>query len=330
VTQADPGSLVGCDGDTCPTSGGEGADAGFGRTKGRLVPTVRSARQDRDAVPARRVRRPVLAELVVVVVLLRVYDAARAHADVSRDDALRHARSILDVERRLHLDPEHAANAALHRHERLCTLAVDWYQYLHIPVTMALLLTLWVRCPARYRPLRTSLVLLNVVGLGVFLAWPLAPPRLLSGSGFIDSVSSTGHLLASGSVSLDQYGAMPSLHIAWAVWSAVVVAVLLERHRLRHLAWLYPATTAVVVIATANHYLVDVAAGAVLALGVLRLVLGTEQRCPVPAQRRSTENGVAGSASGRPATRDPGRSRPRQAVDRPARAGLRSRRGSGG
>jgi hypothetical protein len=60
------------------------------------------------------------------------------------------------------------------------------------------------------------------------------------------------------------YAAMPSLHVAWAVWCAIVV-VLLNRSAWRHLAWLYPAITLFVVIGTANHYVLDGVVGAVYA-----------------------------------------------------------------
>ena len=243
-------------------------------------------------VPARaRLRRPVVSELIVIFFLLRVYDFARAHADVRRDHALRHARSVLDLERALHLDPERAVNTALHHHRHLSLLAVDWYQYLHIPVTLGVLLALWVLRPALYRPLRTALVLLNVVGLAVFLLWPLAPPRLLPGAGFVDSVSSAGHAVGgSAQIPLDQYGAMPSLHIAWAVWSAAALVLLLGHFRWRHLVWLYPLTTSVVVVATANHYVADVAAGAFTALCALQLALRTATLYCIPAPRVSADD----------------------------------------
>src|SRR4051794_14258518 len=65
------------------------------------------------------------------------------------------------------------------------------------------------------------------------------------------------------------YAAMPSLHVAWAAWCAAAI-VAATRGRWRHLAWLYPGATSLVVLATANHFLADAAAGlAVTALGLL-------------------------------------------------------------
>jgi len=57
--------------------------------------------------------------------------------------------------------------------------------------------------------------------------------------------------------------------VAWAAWCAAAI-VAAARGRWRHLAWLYPAATTVVVLATANHFALDAAAGlAVTALGLL-------------------------------------------------------------
>jgi hypothetical protein len=65
------------------------------------------------------------------------------------------------------------------------------------------------------------------------------------------------------------YAAMPSLHVAWATWCAVAV-ITATRSRWRHLAWLYPSAAVLVVLASANHFLLDAAGGlAVLGLGLL-------------------------------------------------------------
>ena len=72
---------------------------------------------------------------------------------------------------------------------------------------------------------------------------------------------------ATGLVNL--YAAMPSLHVAWAAWCAAAV-VTTTRGRWRHLAWLYPAVTTLVVLASANHFVLDAAGGfAVTGLGML-------------------------------------------------------------
>ena len=229
-------------------------------------------------------RRPLLVgEILVVLCLLRVYDYVRAHAEVRAAAAMQHGRALLELEQVLRIDVERTLNHWAERHDLVTLLASHWYQFVHIPVTLSVLAWVWLRHPGHYRRVRTALVLINVVGLAVFLLLPVAPPRLLPGGGFLDSVAlagfGSGH---GGPLAADQYGAMPSLHLAWAVWSALVARRILRRPFWR-LAWLgYPIMTTVAVVLTANHYLLDAVVGAGVALLALRLrpTLVTDLRAP--------------------------------------------------
>jgi membrane-associated phospholipid phosphatase len=115
-------------------------------------------------------------------------------------------------------------------------------------------------------------------------------------AGFTDVVAST-HTLGSwhtGALASDanQLAAMPSLHIAWAVWCAVSMWRVARRPVLRALGVLYPCLTAFAVLATGNHYVLDMLAGALLAALSLTLCVGLARR------RRSghvvAASGVAG------------------------------------
>lgn len=105
--------------------------------------------------------------------------------------------------------------------------------------------------------------------VGYYL-FPLAPPRLMAGEHFIDTVQvhGTWGSMASGNLAdmSNQYAAMPSMHIGWAVWCGVTIAVLATRRWVRMLGALYPVLTLLVIVATANHFWLD-ALGGVLCLG---------------------------------------------------------------
>jgi hypothetical protein len=80
----------------------------------------------------------------------------------------------------------------------------------------------------------------------------------------------------------DQYAAMPSLHIGWAVMVAIGI-IATTRTRWRWLAVLHPIATTLVVIGTANHFWLDgmVAVGLLAAsLVVVRSL--SEPRVDVP------------------------------------------------
>jgi len=113
-------------------------------------------------------------------------------------------------------------------------------------------------------------VLINVIGMAVFWLYPLAPPRMLTTAGFVDVVTAS-HAVGSFHTGVlasqaNEYAAMPSLHIAWAVWSAIGLWMITDRRWVRVAAVLYPALAVVAVMATANHFLMDVLGGGLTVL----------------------------------------------------------------
>jgi hypothetical protein len=211
-------------------------------------------------------------EVLVVVWLGWVYDAITNLAPLRLSVALAHGRDILKLERSLHIDPEHTLDRWLAGHHTLGLAISDYYDNAHFIVTLGLLGWLWWRRADLYRPLRNSLVLVNVLAFVVFWRFPVAPPRMLPG--FTDVVAATGAIGSWHTGSLashaNELAAMPSLHIAWAVWSTIAVWRLTRRRWLRALAAVYPFVTAFAVLATGNHYVLDMLGGlATIALSML-------------------------------------------------------------
>jgi PAP2 superfamily len=210
-------------------------------------------------------------ELVAVAWLALLYDMVTGMAPLRQALALAHGRAVLSIEHSLDLAPELGFNHWLTAHRALGTIASYYYDNAHFLVTFGLLAWLWWRRADLYRPLRSALVLINLLGLAVFWLYPVAPPRMLVGDGFTDVIAAshtfgswhTGSLAADA----DQLAAMPSLHLAWAAWCALALWrasaawQLAARRGARALALLYPCLTALVVLATGNHYLLDVLAG---------------------------------------------------------------------
>ncbi len=216
-------------------------------------------------------------EALAVAWLCWIYDAITNVAPLRLHLALAHAGDILSVERSLHIDPERTLDRWLAGHHTLALLVSDYYDNAHFVVTLGLLGWLWWRRADVYRPLRNTLVLVNVLAFVLFWRYPVAPPRMLPG--FVDVVAST-HAIGSwhtGALasSADQLAAMPSLHIAWAVWCTLVIWRISARTWVRALGVFYPFTTAFAVLSTGNHYTLDLlgglatfaAAAAIMALG---------------------------------------------------------------
>lgn len=191
-----------------------------------------------------------------------------------RAAAAAHAQDILALERWLHLDVERGLNAWLARHEVLRVLANYEYATTYVVSAFALLFWLWRRRPDVYRSARQSFVLLNLLGICGFVAYPLAPPRLTPGAGFVDTVR-LGHTWGSWGSPLvghaNQLAAMPSLHFAWALWVSAVLARISGGRRTQVLSAVHVLVTLWVIVATANHYLLDAVAAGVLVAVCSRL-----------------------------------------------------------
>ncbi|MEV7424151.1 MULTISPECIES: phosphatase PAP2 family protein [unclassified Streptomyces] len=217
-------------------------------------------------------------ELILLVVVYGAYSAGRllARGDVST--AVDHGLAILRVEKALLLNAEHPLNRLFTSTPAIGIPADFAYASLHYLVTPAVLIWLFRRRPARYRAARTWLMASTLLGLVGFTLLPTCPPRLLdAGHGFVDTMaqySSYGWWGTEASAPrglggmTNQYAAMPSLHVGWAVWCGV----LLWRHArsplVRWLGVAYPVVITVVVMGTANHYFLDAVAGvAVMAAG---------------------------------------------------------------
>jgi hypothetical protein len=150
---------------------------------------------------------------------------------------------------------------------------------LHFAVTIGVLVWLYVRHPLRYRSIRSVLMIMNVVALLGFWFISLAPPRMMAG--FTDTLIkfNTWGSIASGSLAKEsnQFAAMPSLHVGWALWCAIALVTLAQRRWVRVLGVAYPLVTIYVIIGTANHFVLDAAGGAIvlcIAIVIERLLSG--------------------------------------------------------
>jgi len=235
-------------------------------------------------LPQRHARTRWWIEALTIAWLCWVYDAITNLAPLRLHTAIAHAREILSLEQSLHIDPERSLDHWLAAHHTLGLVLSYYYDNAHFVVTLGLLGFLWWRRADIYRQWRNSLVLVNVLAFIVFWRFPVAPPRMLPG--FTDVVAAT-HTLGSwhtGALAsqANQLAAMPSLHIAWAVWCTLVIWQISTRRWLRALAVIYPFVTGFAVLSTGNHFLLDILGGlATIAVSVVLVrLLGSRLRWP--------------------------------------------------
>ncbi|GGX07267.1 inositol phosphorylceramide synthase [Streptomyces malachitofuscus] len=220
-------------------------------------------------------RPPLVRELLLVAGLFLVYKLGRQPATGHTGRAYRNGHDVWDLERALRLPGEGAVQSRLLHDDTLAHLANTYYAAVHFPATAAFLIWLHLRRPAHYVWARRVLAAVTTAALVLHLAYPLAPPRLLTATGLVDTARLYGPSVYGppGTDELsNQFAAMPSLHFGWALMVAVGLIVV-SRTRWRWLWLLHPMVTLLVIVGTANHFWLDALVAAALlglALAVLR------------------------------------------------------------
>lgn len=240
-------------------------------------------RAGRAGVLRRGLRSRALVELGAMAMLAVVYNTVRAGGGSDEAKAMAHARDVVAIEgaifRHLELNLDHWIVTV----PVLAVAACYFYALMHYVMTPTILVLSRRRGGWQYWRGYWALVVGSGIALVVYANWPLAPPRLMPELGTIDVMQQFAHAgwwgdAASAPRGLgdatNQFAAMPSLHFGWSLWSAIQMWGFGGR-RWRVAAVAYPTLQAIVVIATANHFLLDVLGGAtciLLGYGVVTVV----------------------------------------------------------
>jgi hypothetical protein len=212
-------------------------------------------------------------EVLAVLGFYFVYSAIRNANEGGTLNAFNNARRIITLEHYLGIFHEETLQRwALHV-KPLIIASNYFYGSLHFVVTIGVGIWLFRRFSDDYPRFRNTLAITTAVALVGFITFPLMPPRLLPASyGFVDTLEQYPTLWSfnSGAASKisNQYAAMPSVHVAWAVWCTLALVPRLSSRAGKWLAISYPIVTVVVIVLTGNHFVIDAAGGlAILAIG---------------------------------------------------------------
>lgn len=209
-------------------------------------------------------------ELLLVGAAAAVYGGVRALTEGSVAQAVADAEAVDRVERSLGIAWEGSAQSLIAGSATLVTLANWVYIWGHWPVIIAVAAILYTHRPLHYRILRNAMIASGLIGFLFFYLLPTAPPRL-AGLGLTDTVLERSHAyraLQPPSLT-NQYAAMPSLHFGWNLLVGIVLFAAFAGLTVRCFAVTMPLVMGFVVVATANHFVLDVAAGAlVVSLGL--------------------------------------------------------------
>lgn len=215
-------------------------------------------------------RRRLAREGCLIATFAVVYEEIGQHMVQAGAAAASHALLVVSAEQALGLFREHAVQAAVIGSDTVTDAFNAYYGGTHFLVPALVLGWLLLRHPAHYARARTALAVLTGLAFACFWLFPVAPPRLLPARfGIVDTLvapDGSGHFDSTLiNTAGDRYASMPSLHVAWAVWCALALYPVARHWALRALTAGYPLLTALVVVATGNHYFLDVIAGALLA-----------------------------------------------------------------
>ncbi|HEU5476604.1 MAG TPA: phosphatase PAP2 family protein [Gaiellaceae bacterium] len=154
----------------------------------------------------------------------------------------------------------------------LLTAAAWTYWNSEFTVIGLTLLWVYLRRHERFSRFRNTILLANLIGLIGFAVMPTAPPWMFPGEGFVDGVNHSSALLQTLG---NPYAAMPSLHAADALIVGWFLVCTCRTVWAKALWALWPLWVWFCVVATANHYLLDVLAGIGVAAAALVLTRWT-------------------------------------------------------
>ena len=239
-------------------------------------------------------------ELLAVLVFYIVYSAIRnIHGgSLPPPHAFDHAHQIMSLEHHLGIYHEQTFQEWARHFRPLILFANYYYGSFHFIVTIFAGVYLYRHYRDDYPRFRNTIAITTAIALIGFTLYPLAPPRMFPG--FVDTLLKDPAFWSFNSGGMqtvsNQFAAMPSVHIAWSTWCALALGPRLSNKTASVLAWCYPAITLVVIIITANHYLLDAVGGVVtLALGwfIANRVTRAGRGTPIDAAGGSPADAVA-------------------------------------
>jgi hypothetical protein len=198
------------------------------------------------------------------------YLGVRSIADRNPSTAFLNGFRVIGWEQALtHHLVEQTAQRVAESSEVLLTAAAWTYWNSEFTVIGLTLLWVYLRRYPHFKRFRNTILLANVIGLAGYALMPTAPPWMFPSEGFVAGVNHSSALLQSLA---NPFAAMPSLHAGDALIVGVFMAMTCRRWWTRALWALWPAWVWFCVMATANHFLLDVIAGIGVALVSLAVV----------------------------------------------------------
>jgi hypothetical protein len=201
-------------------------------------------------------------QLLLYLAAYGAYSASRWIAAGDVPEATAHAHAIVHLEQSLHVGVEGSVQRALDMGAPIWVLN-HLYLIAQFAVVPGALIWLYWRSHDVYLKLRNTVLATWLIAVPIYALFPVAPPRL-AGIGIIDTISDQSEASLNSHVATSFYNpfaAVPSLHAGFAFAVGTALAVAARRRWAKGLALLWGPAVTLAVVATGNHFVVDVVAG---------------------------------------------------------------------
>ena len=223
-------------------------------------------------------------EVLIVGLVYGCYRLASGSIVPKRILALENAHDIIHWEKRLGLFQELDFQSFFVRNKVLLHVADTLYTILYYPALILFFFWAYNRHQKQYYVARNVFLVSAGIAFVCFALYPVAPPRMLPIFGFVDAMKGYGTINYDSPIlrSLaNPYAAMPSLHFAWTLLVGIGTFCIVKAWWGKVLGVFIPLGMLVAIVATANHFILDAVAGAVLlglSYGVVMLFSTVRQR----------------------------------------------------
>ncbi len=223
-------------------------------------------------------------DLGVMLAVCSVYFLFRGLAPSRTGFAMNLSEGIVQFERSAGIFWEPAIQDASIQHHALKELANFTYAYLHFPVLGAVAMWIWWKDRTSYTFVRNVFFISMAIGMVFYYLLPAAPPRLLAmhgmDLGFTDTVfgGDTAVHYAQPSFILNEYAAIPSFHFGWIALAAAAVWANTGNRTARTAAVGLAVLMTWAIVASANHFFVDMALGGLVIAASWQIARRIERR----------------------------------------------------
>ena len=212
--------------------------------------------------------RHVLGEAGILIPAYFAYFTVRGLVEAREAQAFHRSIDIIELEQTLGIFWEPDLQHAILQFDWGVNVANWTYVWGHWPVIVFAAAWLFLLHRDAYSVYRNAFLISGAIGLVIFYALPVAPPRFMDAWGFVDTITERSHAYRAlqPPAFVNQYAAMPSLHFGWNLLIGIAIFQHSRSILTKAIGVALPVLMFASIVLTANHYIIDGLAGGTLAL----------------------------------------------------------------